>query len=106
MQDYILHRLRKAGYAGPPIFTRGALSVLYRASDGIPRLVNILSHKTLMLAFGKGQRRINKGLALCAIRDTECVCKPRRGWRLALLGLFGLTTTCALAASYFWNLVG
>jgi MSHA biogenesis protein MshM len=104
MQDYILHRLRKAGYAGPPIFTQGALRVLYRASGGIPRLVNILCHKTLMLAFGKGQRRISKALAMGAIRDTEGARRPRPLWALTLLCLLGLSTTWALAAGYFWGL--
>jgi MSHA biogenesis protein MshM len=103
-EDYVLHRLRKAGYAGPPLFTRGAVRALYRASAGIPRLVNILSHKTLMLAFGKGRRRITRTLVISAIRDTEGAHRPRPFWALALLCLLGLTTTWALAAGLLWGL--
>jgi MSHA biogenesis protein MshM len=101
MQDYILHRLRKAGYDGPPMFSRGALKLLYRASGGIPRLVNILSHKSLMLAFGKGQRQITRALALAAIRDTEGVINHRPRWAFAFLSLFGVTSTCVLSSLYF-----
>ena len=101
LQDYILHRLRMAGYAGPPMFTSAALRILYRSSGGIPRLVNILSHKALMLAFGKGRRRITRALALAAVRDTEGVRSRRLGWGLLLLSLLGLSSTCALTAGYF-----
>jgi MSHA biogenesis protein MshM len=104
MQDYILHRLRKAGYAGPPIFTRGALRILYRASEGVPRLVNILSHKSLMLGFGKGERQITRALVKSAIHDTEGARRPPPLWVSALLCLLGVTTTWALAAGYFWEL--
>lgn len=88
--DYILHRLRRAGYDGPPLFSRAALRLLYRASGGVPRLINILSHKSLMLAFGEGRRRITRRYALAAIRDTEGVKSPWPGWALSVLGLAGL----------------
>ncbi len=103
MQDYILHRLRKAGYNGPPIFTRGALRVLYRASGGVPRLINILCHKTLMLAFGKGQRQITRRLALSAVRDTEGVKQTWPAWGLKLISLAGLSVSCMFAGGYFWG---
>ena len=98
MPDYILHRLRKAGYNGPPLFSRGALRLLYRASGGVPRLINILCHKTLMLAFGKGQRQITRRQALRAIRDTEGVRQP---WFIERFGLLGLGCSCLFAAVYF-----
>ena len=103
MQDYILHRLRMAGYNGPPMFSRGALKALYRASGGVPRLINILCHKTMMLAYGKGQRQITRRLALGAIRDTEGVRQPWPAWGLRLMSLVGVSATCLLTGSYFWT---
>jgi MSHA biogenesis protein MshM len=100
VQDYIMHRMRKAGYDGPCLFSRSALSVIYRASGGIPRLVNILSHKTLMLAFGKGRRQISRTLAVAAVQDTEGAAEPRPVWALALLSLVSLTTSLVLTGIY------
>lgn len=100
MPDYILHRLRKAGYNGPPLFSKSALRLLYRASGGVPRLVNILCHKTLMLAFGKGQRQITRHQALSAIRDTEGVRQLWPVWSLRLVSLLGLGCT-GLLVSFF-----
>ncbi|WP_312554302.1 AAA family ATPase, partial [Massilia sp.] len=50
---YIAHRLRVAGHDGARLFSRRAVARLYRASGGIPRLVNILAHKALMLCYGQ-----------------------------------------------------
>lgn len=101
MPDYILHRLRRAGFNGPPMFTKGALRALYRASGGVPRLINILSHKAMMLAFGKGQRQITRRLALMAIRDTEGTKQTWPAWSLKFLSLAGLSVLCLVTVAYF-----
>lgn len=69
--DYLMHRLRKAGYNGPVLFDGKAIHLIYKASRGIPRLVNILAHKSLMSAYGKGDRRIEAQHVEKAIRDTQ-----------------------------------
>jgi MSHA biogenesis protein MshM len=70
---YINHRILIAGYRGTSLFTRGALRSLYRNSRGIPRLINILSHKALMSAYGQGDRRVVAGHIRRAAADTEDV---------------------------------
>jgi len=42
-QGYLQHRLHMAGYRGVPLFNKGAEKMLYRAAQGIPRLINILA---------------------------------------------------------------
>lgn len=71
VSDYIDHRLRIAGYRGAPLFSRGAIERIYRASRGTPRLVNILCHKALLAGYGPGARRITARHASQAIADTE-----------------------------------
>jgi MSHA biogenesis protein MshM len=44
---------------------------IYRASKGIPRLVNILAHKSLMAAFGEGARTVTERHVRMAVADTE-----------------------------------
>ncbi len=96
MDRYIAHRLAMSGYNGKQMFTRRALKILYRASGGIPRLVNILCHKALMVAFGKGGHIIDHRCVLRAARDTD----DAQGWRIFPLQrwLFA-TVSVALLAS-------
>ncbi|MCP5162526.1 MAG: AAA family ATPase [Hahellaceae bacterium] len=77
---YVQHRLALAGYNGPALFQRASLSLLAKASKGIPRLINILAHKSLMAAYGEGGREISKAHVKRAIQDTESVRMPRFAW--------------------------
>ncbi|RSM25805.1 AAA family ATPase [Aeromonas salmonicida] len=90
---YLEHRLQVSGYRGAPLFAGYAMRLLWRASRGIPRLINILAQKCLMLAYGQGARQIDSRLVRLAIRDTDdasCFA-PLRWWPLLLL------LGCALA---------
>lgn len=71
MGAYILHRLYVAGYANACPFEERALDRIYRASRGIPRLINILCHKSMLLAYGLGVRYITLDMVNSAIKDTE-----------------------------------
>ncbi|MDA8360910.1 MAG: AAA family ATPase [Gammaproteobacteria bacterium] len=79
-QSYLRHRLAVAGYTGPPLFTGPAIRVLYRASGGIPRLINILAHKALMAAYGEGARLVHRRHLVRARDDTESLQTRGRGW--------------------------
>ncbi|HLU76420.1 MAG TPA: AAA family ATPase [Burkholderiales bacterium] len=84
---YLAHRLVVAGYAGGLLFSRGATRVIHRASRGVPRLANILAHKSLMLAYGAGAHQIRRADALRAVSDTPAARQPTRVlWWLGLLG--------------------
>ncbi len=71
VEYYVAHRLAIAGYRGPQLFSRQAVSALYRASRGIPRLINILAHKAMIAAFGEGANLIGARYVQEAIEDTE-----------------------------------
>ncbi|MGL4932916.1 MAG: ExeA family protein, partial [Aeromonas sp.] len=83
---YLEHRLQVSGYRGAPLFTGRAMAMLWQASRGIPRLINILAHKCLMLAYGRGTRQIDRQLVRLAIRDTADArwVTPWRRWLLLL----------------------
>ena len=68
---YVNHRLKVAGHEDGKLFARAALDAVYRASRGIPRLVNILCHKALMVAYGQGQPVVDVPQVKMASRDTE-----------------------------------
>jgi MSHA biogenesis protein MshM len=70
LEYYVAHRLRVAGFTGARLFTRAAVSRLYRGSGGIPRLANILAHKALMLSYGQGKQQVTHAHVAAAMRDT------------------------------------
>lgn len=78
LEFYLAHRLRIAGFTGARLFSRGAVGNLFSASGGIPRLVNILAHKALMLAYGEGRQQVSAAHAHAAARDT--LPRRRRRW--------------------------
>lgn len=70
---YINHRLTVAGYRGLRLFHPDAVKRLFRASAGVPRLINVLAHKSLMAAFGEGARLVADRHVRLAVADTESV---------------------------------
>lgn len=68
---YLNERLAVAGYRGEPLFAGPAVRRLVQGSGGIPRLLNILAHKALMVAFGEGARQVRVSHVQRAVADTE-----------------------------------
>lgn len=95
-ERYVVHRLATAGYNGPFLFSKRALDFLFRASDGIPRVINILSHKALMVGFGKGERSVQVEHIRSAADDTEGVVVPRSSYMPAFIALGGLLVGAAV----------
>jgi len=77
---YIAHRLAVAGYSRRAMFSDGAVSALHRASRGVPRLVNILAHKSLLLVFGQGASRVERSHINAAVGDTPAAAPLGRAW--------------------------
>jgi len=75
-EAYVRHRLARAGRTGPLPLTAPALGALYRGSGGVPRLVNILAHKSLLAAFGEGRDRVRWRHVRRAIADTSAARRP------------------------------
>lgn len=78
LPHYLSHRLRIAGLRGPDVFSRRSVKALYRAAGGVPRLVNILAHKSLLSAYGEGRHTVVARHVSVAARDTEGA--RRVGW--------------------------
>ncbi len=73
VQAYVDFRLTKAGYNGSSLFVDKASDALFLASGGIPRLINILSHKAMIAAFGLGDHTITETHIHRAINDTDSI---------------------------------
>jgi MSHA biogenesis protein MshM len=98
LDRYLRHRLRVAGYAGETLFSKAAVKKLHRVTKGTPRLVNIISNKALMLAYGEGSQLVLPRHVATAAADTP---EAHRDWRVWIL----LTLLCVLGAVMFANWV-
>lgn len=89
VRQYVEHRLQSAG-GHTDLFSTFAKSLLYYGSGGIPRLINILAHKALISAYGKGDARVDAWHVARAIADTQ-----ESHW---------LGKLCALHCKFHWQL--
>jgi len=71
MDRYISHRLTVSGSMGRPHLTPWALRQIYKASRGIPRIINNLCDKSLLSAFIRDSDEVNYWDARRASRDLE-----------------------------------
>lgn len=81
---YLAHRLTTAALSeatDTQVFEPQAAHELARLSGGVPRLVNVLAHKCLMLAYGENEHRVNVRHVQLAADDTPGVARtPAMSW--------------------------
>jgi general secretion pathway protein A len=69
IREYIDHRIHIASSKASIHFTRCACHLIYRYSAGIPRLINILCDRALLVAFSRNQKRITGHITRIAIQE-------------------------------------
>ncbi|MBZ0094106.1 MAG: AAA family ATPase [Sulfuricella sp.] len=91
--EYLMFRMRAAGYHGPDTFSAGAIKLITAASRGITRRINVLADKALLAAFSENTHNILPRHIKAAIEDSEFAAPPGRlplkqiGFAAALLVL-------------------
>jgi MSHA biogenesis protein MshM len=60
LRAYLHHRLVSAGYFGPELFDQKARDFLYRISQGVPRIINVLCNKAMMQSYAGGEFYISR----------------------------------------------
>ena len=73
-ENYIRHRLRVASNGGGTRadFADQALNEIYSATDGIPRLINVLCDNALLVGYAREQTRIDEFIITVVLRDMTC----------------------------------
>ncbi|MBM4016883.1 MAG: DUF2075 domain-containing protein [Planctomycetes bacterium] len=70
---YIAHRLRVAADEGCAAeFTMAAMEDIHAATDGIPRLINILCDNALLVGYAKGASPVDRPIISEVLRDMTC----------------------------------
>lgn len=71
IREYLMFRLRAAGYRGPDLFGKAVVNYIARASAGLTRRVNLVADKALLAAFAENTHTIRLQHAKAAVRDSE-----------------------------------
>ncbi|PMG77909.1 AAA family ATPase [Shewanella sp. 10N.286.51.B7] len=90
IQAYVDYRLSIAGYRGKALFSDKDIKLISSAARGIPRLVNVIVNKALLLCFAEGGNKVLTKHCKAAIVDTEDAeslptSVQNRGWLYILL---------------------
>ena len=73
---YIDNRIVKSG-GSPELFSLNQKKAICRSTLGIPRLINQLCHKALLLSFSEDKKSIDNQHLFSAMHETYDVCKPK-----------------------------
>ena len=109
LRPYFRHRLEMAG-TRRPLFSDGALAIIYRHTGGIPRLLNLLAEHCLMGAYAQDQSQVTRKIArraaveLSATLQQPAPAPPAGGLRRPrafAAGVFGVLAVSA--ALWLWQ---
>jgi MSHA biogenesis protein MshM len=91
IREYLMFRMRAAGYRGPDLFTSSVIGSIARASLGLTRRVNLIADKALLAAFSENTHTVRPKHVDAAVRDSEFSrqphshARPRYWWGAALV---------------------
>ncbi len=94
--SYIEHRLKVAGALGE-IFDSGAKKEVFRFSQGVPRLVNVICDRALLGAYSLESRKVTRRLVRRAAAEISGE-GPATGWSRWAVPLLGVTGAAIMAA--------
>ncbi len=66
---YIEHRLQIALTKPGHLFSKNALKEIYTYTGGIPRLINIICDRSLLIAYSRNRKKISRNIIRLAIRE-------------------------------------
>jgi general secretion pathway protein A len=85
---YISHRLYVAGLMNATIFTKGALDIIVKEANGVPRTINILCDNALITGYGSQKNPITANIAREVVNDFQKKKKlppsTNQRWRFAV----------------------
>lgn len=71
IREYLMFRMRAAGYHGPDLFSEAVVRLIARGSAGLTRRVNLIADKALLAAFSENTHTLKPRHVEVALRDSE-----------------------------------
>ncbi len=102
-EQYIEHRLKVAGALGE-IFDAGAKRKVFKLSQGVPRLINVICDRALLGAYSQGSRLVNRRLIHRAAAEItgEPNLNTRWRWSVPVTGV-AVAVMLAIAAAVWFD---
>ena len=101
--NYVNHRLHHAG-ANRAIFESSAMTTLFKLTQGVPRLINLICHHAMLAAYATGTKTVSAKLVKAAAVEIFDIEKPKQkssgtlGWSLILGAVVALLAGVAFYA--------
>ncbi len=94
-RGYIQHRVNVALGKGRVQFARSAVELIYKYSHGIPRMINVLADRSLLIAYTMNTKKITPKIVRPAVKDvgglTPLPTWMGTFWKSVLPGLLALS---------------
>ena len=94
-RGYIQHRINVALGKGRVQFARSAVELIYKYSHGIPRMINVLADRSLLIAYTMNTKKITPKIVRPAVKDvgglTPLPTWMSTLWKSVLPGLLALS---------------
>ncbi|MDA7745174.1 AAA family ATPase [bacterium] len=93
--NYVNHRLHHAG-ANRAIFESSAMTTLFKLTQGVPRLINLICHHAMLAAYATGTKTVSAKLVKAAAVEIFDIEKPKQkssgrvGWSLVFFAVVAL----------------
>lgn len=104
--QYIAYRLRVAGGRGRIRFTRGAVRAVYRYSGGVPRMINAICDRALLVGYTQESRDVTTAIVRRAAREVrgERLGKPaKRAWSKVLRPVAAMLLLALVLGGGYWS---
>jgi MSHA biogenesis protein MshM len=105
LSAYLDYRLQVAGFDGQSLFSSAAVKLLYKASNGVPRVINLLAHKAMLAGYGKGAGTIDRNMIVMAIKDTHGLRFPQRSLIRPFFWGFSMIMVVAVVTLLAWGVM-
>lgn len=108
VKAYIQHRMMVAGCKGRIPFTNGAYKALYASCRGIPRRINAVCDRSLLAAYSRNLKQIDKDLILQAAKEVTghtpaAMPEKKASWAyVSLMAVFAAAAVLGVAYG-FWQ---
>ena len=97
-EQYIEHRLKVAGALGE-VFDTGAKRQVFRLTQGVPRLINVICDRALLGAFSIESRRVNRRIIRRAAKEITGKAETANTLRRAL-PVVGIIAAVVISAGF------
>ena len=106
--EYLIFRLRAAGYFGPHLFSKAAIAKIAGSAQGLVRRVNILADKSLLAAYAENVYQVTPKHVQAAINDSEFGAEKlkqqaKKSQLLMWAALLALGLALGYTASLLWQ---